>query len=154
MWVFDDAQRRLFLSLPAEAFGGYDAIRAICFAQTYALAGDARELAAKERGSGTGLRPPARARHRTMRRSHLLRGLALAYLGRRDEAIREGERGVALLPISRDAYTGAYLQHQLVRIYMVLGERDKALDRLEPLLEDPVLRFARLAGSRSQLRAA
>ena len=54
---------------------------------------------------------------------HIIRGLALAYLGRRAEAIREGERGLALLPVSRDAFTGAYLQHQLVRIYMVLGER-------------------------------
>ena len=44
---------------------------------------------------------------------------------------------MALLPISRDAYTGAYLQHQLVRIYMVLGEREKALDLLEPLLRIP-----------------
>ena len=44
---------------------------------------------------------------------------------------------MALLPISRDAFTGAYLQHQLVRIYMVLGEREKALDLLEPLLRIP-----------------
>ena len=29
---------------------------------------------------------------------HVFRGLALAYAGRRDEAIAEGERGVALLP--------------------------------------------------------
>jgi len=69
--------------------------------------------------------------------SHVLRGLALAYLGRRDEAIREGERGVALMPISRDAFSGPYIQHQLVRIYMVLGEKEKALDHLEPLLKVP-----------------
>ncbi len=35
---------------------------------------------------------------------HVFLGLALAYLGQKAEAIREGERGVALLPISRDAY--------------------------------------------------
>ncbi len=64
-----------------------------------------------------------------------MRGLALAYLGRRDEAVREGERGVGLLPISRDGYSGPYLQHQLVRIYLILGEREKALDLLEPLLK-------------------
>jgi hypothetical protein len=42
-----------------------------------------------------------------------------------------------LLPISRDAYSGAYNQHQLVRIYIVLGEQEKALDALEPLLNIP-----------------
>ena len=50
--------------------------------------------------------------------SHIFRGLALAYLGRKAEAIAEGEKGVALLPIAKDGYTGPYLQHQLVRIYI------------------------------------
>jgi hypothetical protein len=44
---------------------------------------------------------------------------------------------VALLPISRDAYIGPYLQHQLARIYLLVGEPEKALDHLEPLLKIP-----------------
>jgi hypothetical protein len=44
---------------------------------------------------------------------------------------------VALLPISKDGYTGPYLQHQLARIYTVVGEQEKALDQLEPLLKIP-----------------
>ena len=67
---------------------------------------------------------------------HVVLGLALAYLGRKEEAIREGERGVALDPMSKDAY-GPYFQHQLVRIYMLVGEPEKALDQLEPLLKIP-----------------
>jgi tetratricopeptide (TPR) repeat protein len=70
---------------------------------------------------------------------HVIRGLALAYLGRKAEAIREGERGMALVPVSRDAFLGAYIQHQLVRIYLLVGEPEKALDRLEPLLKIPYL---------------
>ena len=54
-----------------------------------------------------------------------------------EEAIREGERGVALDPISKDALDGPYVQHQLVRIYILVGEPEKALDRLEPLLKIP-----------------
>ena len=50
-------------------------------------------------------------------------GLALAYLGRKEEAIQEGERGVALSPISKDAVSGPYYQHQLVRIYMSWASR-------------------------------
>jgi serine/threonine-protein kinase len=69
--------------------------------------------------------------------SHVFRGLMLAYLGRKAEAIAEGEKGVALLPIAKDGYSGPYLQHQLVRIYMLVGEPEKALDRLEPLLKVP-----------------
>ena len=64
-------------------------------------------------------------------------GVALAYLGRKDEAIREGQRGVELMPISRNAFTGPYNQHQLARIYILVGEPDKALDQLEPLLKIP-----------------
>ena len=44
---------------------------------------------------------------------------------------------MALLPVSRDAYFGAYLQHQLVRIYLLVGEPEKALDQLESLLKIP-----------------
>ncbi len=68
---------------------------------------------------------------------HLFRGLSLAYLGRKAEAIQEGQRAVAMLPISKDALFGPYGQHQLVRIYVLVGEHDKALDLLEPLLKIP-----------------
>jgi serine/threonine-protein kinase len=64
-------------------------------------------------------------------------GTALAYLGRRDEAIRAGTRAVEVLPPSKDMFLGPYVQHQLVRIYMALGEHEQALDVLEPLLSMP-----------------
>ncbi len=68
---------------------------------------------------------------------HVVLGLALAYLGRKEEAIREGERSVALLPLTKDAAAAPYNQHQLARIYMLVGEQEKALDVLEPLLTIP-----------------
>ena len=49
----------------------------------------------------------------------------------------EGERGVALQPITQDAYLGPYIQQQLARIYLLVGEPEKALDQLEPLLKVP-----------------
>jgi hypothetical protein len=51
--------------------------------------------------------------------------------------VREAERGVALLPVTKDAYFGAYVQHQLARIYILVGQPEKALDQLEPLLKIP-----------------
>ena len=68
---------------------------------------------------------------------HVLHGMALALLGRKAEAIAEGRRGVELWPVSRDAVAGAYVQLQLARIYMIVGEPDLAMDQLEPLVKMP-----------------
>ena len=64
-------------------------------------------------------------------------GLALAHLGRKEDAIREGERAVALDPVAKDQLYGPYVQHQLAWVYILVGEPEKALDRLEPLLKIP-----------------
>ena len=64
-------------------------------------------------------------------------GLVLAYLGRKEDAVREGEWAVALVPVANDAFAGPPYQHQLARIYILVGEPEKALDRLEPLLKIP-----------------
>jgi hypothetical protein len=58
-------------------------------------------------------------------------------MGRRDDAVRNGERGVSLNPIDRDAYTGAYTLHQLARIYTMTGRYDQAVGVLERLLGGP-----------------
>jgi tetratricopeptide (TPR) repeat protein len=135
-WVLDDAQQQQLLTLRPSAFDDDRAAWGIVLAQTYHLRGnsalarvyaDSAQLAMKEQLRAT---PDDGQRH-------VLRGLALAYLGRKEEAISEGERGVALMPISRDSYTGTYDQHQLVRIYLLVGEPEKALDQLEPLLKVP-----------------
>jgi TolB-like protein/Flp pilus assembly protein TadD len=136
VWVLDDAQRKFVLNLPVEAFAGDAAGRALVFTQIYALWNDAdkrRQCAADAERAMAGqlAQAPDDAQ------LHVLRGLALAYAGRRDEAIREGETAVKMRPISLDAYIGAYIQHQLARIYTIIGENEKALDALEPLLKMP-----------------
>src|SRR5439155_13448190 len=68
---------------------------------------------------------------------HALLGLALAGLGRADEAVREGKRAVALLPISKDAHVGALLSANLARIYVLLDEPEKAISQLEIVLSRP-----------------
>src|SRR6185312_7544245 len=69
--------------------------------------------------------------------AHAIRGVALALLGRKAEAISEVQRGIALTPISTDAYGGPYVQLLAARTYILLGEQEKALDLLEPLLKIP-----------------
>jgi hypothetical protein len=51
--------------------------------------------------------------------------------------VRAAERGAALLPVARDAYAGAYVQHQLARAYLLANQPERALDVLEPLLQMP-----------------
>ena len=135
-WMLDDEQQKLVLRLAPSAFAGDRFAWAIAKAQTHGYRGDARRTRAYAdsavRASGDVLtNTPDDAQRR------VLLGVALAYAGRKKEAIREGERGVSLLPISRDAYTGPYLQHQLVRIYILTGEPQKAVDLLQPLLDIP-----------------
>jgi serine/threonine-protein kinase len=134
-WVLPPDLQALLLRLTPSAFDDR-ASWAIVLAQTHHARGDlarariyadSARLAFEERIRGA----PDDAQ------SHVILGLALAYRGRKAEAVAAGEKGVALLPIAADAYTGPYIQHQLVRIYLLVGESEKALDRLEPLLKVP-----------------
>ncbi len=70
-------------------------------------------------------------------RLHSALGIAYAGLGRKADAIEEGKLGVALLPITREAYRGAFRVEDLARIYASVGELDAAFDELEVLLERP-----------------
>jgi serine/threonine protein kinase/tetratricopeptide (TPR) repeat protein len=64
-------------------------------------------------------------------------GIVYAGLGRKEEAIREGKLGVELMPVSKDAYIGLYRVEDLAFIYLLVGESDLALERLEYLLSIP-----------------
>jgi tetratricopeptide (TPR) repeat protein len=135
-WVLDDAGQRLVLSLGPEAFDDDPASIAIVRTQLYGWRGDQAASRAwgdsAQRHFAQQLRDAPNDPQR-----HVLRGLALAYAGRRAEAIAEGERGVALLPMERDAETAPYLMHQLVRIYLHTGQPEKALDELEKVMAVP-----------------
>ena len=64
-------------------------------------------------------------------------GVALAGLGRASDAIREGDRVVHIMPVSKDAMEGPLMLANLARIYVLLGEREKAIDQLELVLSRP-----------------
>jgi serine/threonine-protein kinase len=135
-WALDDAQQQRVLALPPSAFDDDRGNWGIIRAQLYHLRGDRVRTAIYADSARMAFGEQSRAAPEDAQR-HVFLGLALAYLGRKAEAIREGRRAVELLPISRDASTGTYIQHQLVRIYLLVGEPEKALDQLEPLLRIP-----------------
>jgi len=70
-------------------------------------------------------------------RFHSALGLAYAGLGRKADAVREGKLAVALLPVGKEAYAGAYRIEDLARIYAAVGDRDAAVEQLEYLMSIP-----------------
>ena len=62
-------------------------------------------------------------------------GLTYAGLGRKTDAIREGKRGIELLPISKEAWRGSYRLLDLAQIYAMVGKQELSLDAIEELLE-------------------
>ena len=68
---------------------------------------------------------------------HALMGLVEAGLGRKEEAVRAGERAVQLLPETADAFDGPILVISLARIYTFVGDHETAISRLEHSLSTP-----------------
>ena len=68
---------------------------------------------------------------------HSALGIALAGLGRKADAIREGKLAVELLPISKDAWVGSLRATDLAHIYAMVGEHELAIDQIEHLLSIP-----------------
>ncbi len=57
-------------------------------------------------------------------------GVVDAALGNKEDAIREGERAVQLMPVSKNAAEGALLMKNLAVIYAWTGEKDRAIEQL------------------------
>jgi tetratricopeptide (TPR) repeat protein len=57
-------------------------------------------------------------------------GLIDAGLGRKEEALREGRRGVELLPVEKDASNGADMIQNLAIIAAWVGEKEIACEHL------------------------
>ncbi len=68
---------------------------------------------------------------------HAYLGLLNAFVGLKEDAIREGRRAVELKPESLDAFDGAIMSSILALIYARCGEKDLAFPLLERLLQTP-----------------
>lgn len=71
-------------------------------------------------------------------RAHAALGMALAGLGHTGEAVRAGERAVALCPLQKDAVRGGFYLEALARVHVLNGDLDAAVGVLERLLAQPV----------------
>lgn len=135
-WALSPSDGEVVLRTTADAFDGDLSAWAIVQTEILWSKGEtekAREFAKKASSAAEALLkefPADSARH-------ALLGLAYAYQGLREQGIAEALKAIAILPLAKDADRGAYIQLQLVRVYLLLGEPEKALDSLEPLLKIP-----------------
>ncbi len=132
-WLLDSAQQVRLLHLVPDDFDGNRGNWGLALAEIYALRGDQARVRFYADSARIGLENVLRKAPDDAG-AHSALGVALAYLGRRLEAIREGERGVALI---KGSIGKPYNERQLVRIYLLVGEREKALDTLEAMLSVP-----------------
>jgi serine/threonine-protein kinase len=67
----------------------------------------------------------------------MMLALTDAALGRTEDALNEGRKAVAMLPISKDAVDGAVLATELAQVYVWAGENELAIQQLEMLKQVP-----------------
>jgi TolB-like protein/Tfp pilus assembly protein PilF len=68
---------------------------------------------------------------------HAQLALLYAFLGRKEDALREGQRAMELKPITHDVIEGAVVEDFYTLSCARLGESDKAISRIERLLTTP-----------------
>ena len=152
-WVLDDAQQRQVLTLRPSAYDDDRGGWGIVLAQLYHLRGDRARSAVYADSARIAFEEQIRANPDDAQR-HVILGLVLAYLGRKADAIREGQRGVAMSPDQ----PGRSQQHLLpapARPDLPPGRRaGEGAGPARVAAQDPVLPLARLAPHRSHLRPA
>ena len=110
--------------------------RSLMSAEAHALNGDAErarvdyEMARTEIEEALADRPDDYRLHASL-------GLALAGLGRKEQAVAAGRKAVEMMPFDKDAYIGQQYMADLALIYARLGEVDKALPQIDRVLSIP-----------------
>jgi serine/threonine-protein kinase len=142
VWVLDTAQRRAVRERGTAAFAPDDRANAgLVLAQLFALDGDARRARAYGDTAVAAFRRQLRtlgANPQVAEEVRARMAVALAYAGRGAEAVREAEAAAAAAPLGRGEHPIAYnIQLELVRVYLLGGDRERALAHLAPLLRAP-----------------
>jgi serine/threonine-protein kinase len=141
-WLLDDESQQAVLRLTPAAFDNDRTTWGAALASTYLLRGDTARALAYEDSARVAQEVIVRGDpDNADQRQHL--ALMYAFLGRKVDAVREGERALAQVrqgkgaAITDDASFLAYVENSLARVYILVGEPEKALDLLESALKVP-----------------
>jgi serine/threonine protein kinase/tetratricopeptide (TPR) repeat protein len=134
---FEAAQRLISnLSVPALSMQGAFQPRALLAGLTFLAGGDISRARSELEEAARFLKREIEKRPQDHRLPSAL-GLAYAGLGRRDEAVRAGRRGMELLPYSTDALLSTQRIFDMACIHSLLGETDEALEYVKLLVSRP-----------------
>jgi tetratricopeptide (TPR) repeat protein len=135
-WLLDEEQQSQVLRMGPEQFFGDTVWWHTASAAIYL-----------QRGDSAAARPRARAAERLLTEqvkatpddaeTHSRLALVHAYLGRKEEALREAEKAISLLPIAKDGLNGARMVYRLACVQSRVGTEDGALATLGTLLSIP-----------------
>jgi len=135
--IRDFERARKFVSIPERITGQWhDYPRSLLIGWTYLIEGRAAEADEQFREAAEVLEPDVAERPADAR-LHTSLGIAYAGLGRFEDAIRAGLRGVELMPIAKDTFVGSWLLHDLGWIYIMAGELDAAVEAFDRVLSIP-----------------
>ena len=132
-WFLDDEHKQLLLRMPVTAFANRRDDRWLAFMFLSLQRGDSARARAYADSALTIAEPAVRANPIPAMEI----GIAWihAVQGRKAQAIREGE--AALASKGNDALFGQQIRHSLIFIYLLAGEREKALDQIEAFQRIP-----------------
>ena len=152
-WVLDDAQQQLLLRLGPALYDGDRGTWGIVRASTYYLRGDKARARVYADSARLGIEETLKATPDDGQRVAFL-GLALAYLGRNAEAVKEGERAVgALADRPRRLHRSLHPAPARPDLHR-RGPAGQGGRPARGAAQDAVFPLARLAPDRSQLRVA
>ncbi len=135
-WALSQPDQDRVLKTTPEAFDGDLSAWAIVQAEIFWLRGEKEKAGEFARKACDAAEAQLRDSPKDSPR-HALLGVAYAYSGRREKALAEALNAVKILPIEKDLDRGAYIQLQLVRVYLLVDKPEEALNSLEPLLKIP-----------------
>jgi tetratricopeptide (TPR) repeat protein len=139
-WLLERGQQDTVVRLPPDypVFGGNRGYWAIVHTEIYHLRGDTAlarawaDTARREFDAVLRSRP-----FFTKADQYALRGLASAYLGRKEEAVRDGRRGVERALEVSDPWDTGYIRDVLARIYVLVGDPAAAVGQLDTIVRTP-----------------
>jgi len=135
-WTLDEPLQRVLRGLGPAAFDNDRGTWGLAQAQAAASRGDSTAMRAYADTALRALATQLVATHNDPE-THGHYGIALAYLGRDSAALAAGMAAVAAEPRSVDSRGGVLIQHLLVRICLYVGDDERALAELQPLLNGP-----------------
>jgi hypothetical protein len=160
IWLLQDAEQRLLLSLTPAALDSGRADWAIALAQTYLFRGNRYRAQAYGDTAAAAFAELIREGTNVADRAQLvaLQGLALAHSGRIQEAKVRGQEALdTAQATTTPPWQQSYIQLQVARIKILAGEPEAAIDNLEGALKGSGLispgwlkvdtRFASLRGN-------